>query len=232
MKNKKPSLFITKEAEFNNFAAKILKEKFEDLQKNKGKINIALSGGSTPMPVLSILKTADLNWEQFNFFMVDERCVSISSEESNFNNLNDSFFRHIPSKSFSMIDEDVNIDNSVKSYNLLLNSEVKVSKKNIPSFDLILLGMGEDGHTASLFPKSKALEESKMNVVKNYVPQLDSNRISLTYPVLKEAKEAIVLIKGKKKRAIVNDLYSSEATQFPMFELVVSKLKLSWIIAE
>jgi 6-phosphogluconolactonase len=92
--------------------------------------------------------------------------------------------------------------------------------------------MGEDGHTASLFPKTKALDESKKNVVKNYVPQLDTYRISLTYPIIKEAKEAIVLIRGKRKREIVNELYSTEVPKYPIYELVQSDLNLSWIITE
>jgi 6-phosphogluconolactonase len=100
-----------------------------------------------------------------------------------------------------------------------------------PVFDFVLLGMGEDGHTASLFPNTEALEERLKFVTANFVSPLDSHRITLTYPVIQNAREAIVLIKGKRKIQILDEIYNSE-TMYPIHELVKSNLKLSWIVGK
>ena len=232
MKNKETIFYKTIASDYNEYAAGLLLLKFQELQKRKDKIYIALSGGTTPMPILEIVRKADLNWNQFSFFMVDERCVPLSHEHSNYNNINESFLKHIASRNYSMIREGLDIDESIRFYNKALLSELNVNKDGIPVFDLILLGMGEDGHTASLFPNTEALMEQKEFTVRNYVPQLESDRITLSYPILKNAEEAIVLAKGSKKGEILDELYASEATQYPMYELVRSGLKMNWIISE
>lgn len=232
MKHKDPIFYRCKESSFNEFAADLLTKKFKDLQTKERKINVALSGGSTPIPIFKVLKDTDINWEQFNFFMVDERCVPLDDERSNYNNINQAFLKHISANSFSMVKEDCETSEEIDRYTEDLLSNLELSANGIPKFDLILLGMGEDGHTASLFPKTEALNEKSQLVVKNYVPQLDTFRITLTYPVLKNAEEAIVIIKGTKKNAIIDELYASEASQYPMYELVNSELILNWILSE
>lgn len=231
MKGKKPVLYETDEANFNVFAANTLKEKFETLQRTNQKIDIALSGGSTPLPIYNLLKEFELKWELINFFMVDERFVSINSEQSNYKNIYELFFKFIPSTNYSMVKEGIDIDTEVESYKAILNSKVRAIKNNMPSFDLVLLGMGEDGHTASLFPGTDALNNISELAAKNYVPKLDSYRISLTFPLIMNAKEAIVLIKGRKKKKILKELYSTEDSIYPIHKLVKSDLKLSWIVA-
>lgn len=232
MKHKESIFYRCKESNFNDFAANFLTKKFKDLEAKDRKINVALSGGSTPIPIFRILKDAEINWQQFNFFMVDERCVPLDDERSNYNNINQVFLKYIRANSFSMVKKDSETSEAVTSYSESLLSNLMLSDNGIPKFDLILLGMGEDGHTASLFPNTEALEEKEKLVVTNYVPQLNTNRITLTYPVLKNAEEAIVLIKGTKKNAIIDQLHASHASQYPMYELVNSELKLNWILSE
>lgn len=232
MKNRDIVIYRSDKSEYNKFAVNLLKGKFEELHEKEGKINVALSGGTTPLPILDILRKADLEWQRFNFFMVDERCVPLTDPASNYTNINHCFFSHIQAAHYSMIKEGLSIEESIKAYKEELISEVDLSDTRIPKFDLILLGMGEDGHTASLFPKSKALKEEIEIVTKNYVPQLDSDRITMTYPVLKNANEIIVLAKGSKKMAILDELYNTRAIQYPMYELIVSNVKMSWIVTE
>jgi 6-phosphogluconolactonase len=231
MSNRNQIRFETTESDFPAFAATILKEKLEALQLTGRRINIALSGGSTPLPVFHLLKDFDLKWELFSFFMVDERFVSVSSNQCNYFNINNILFRHIPSKSYAMIKADESIETAVEKYELLIDQKVPKENGAFPVFDFILLGMGDDGHIASLFPNTEALEEQSRSVTANFVPSLDSHRITLTYPVIQNATEAMVLVKGKRKTEILDEIYNSETT-YPVQKLVNSNLKLTWIIGK
>ncbi|MDB4710067.1 6-phosphogluconolactonase, partial [Flavobacteriaceae bacterium] len=190
---------ILKEKEFDSFAAEFLYKTLKTLSENKKDISIALSGGSTPLPILSILKGYELNWEYFNFFMVDERNVSISSSSSNYGNIEKVFFRDVNSSSYSMIKDKHSIEECAINYEKLLFSKIPLGEYNLPVFDLIILGIGDDGHTASLFPDTKGLYENKKAVIKNSVPQLKTERITLTYPVILNTSKIVILAKGESK---------------------------------
>ena len=227
MKNKNQNIFTTNTQNFNQFSANFIKEKLEKI-KHKNVINIALSGGSTPIPILNILKGFKLNWDKFNFFLVDERFVNVNSDESNYKNINASFFKDISSVNFPMLQENLSLDQTVISYRKKIEKNLKFVKPNLPKFDLIILGMGEDGHTASLFPNTEALNEQDNFVVKNYVPQLDSFRITLSYPTLLNCEESIILIKGKEKEGIFEEIICGEGLKYPITKLLNSKT--NWII--
>lgn len=231
MSNRNQIRFDTTESDFPAFAATILKEKLEALQLLGRRINIAVSGGSTPLPVYHLLKDFDLQWELFSFFMVDERFVSAMSDQCNYFNINNILFQHIPSESYAMIKGDESIETAVENYELLIDQKVPKEHGTFPVFDFILLGMGDDGHVASLFPNTEALEEQSRFVTANFVPSLDSHRITLTYPVIQNASEAMVLIKGKRKIEILDEIYNSE-TMYPMHKLVKSNMRLTWIIGK
>ena len=121
--------------------------------------------------------------------MVDERNVSISSSSSNYGNIEKVFFRDVNSPSHSMIKDNYSIEECAINYEKLLCSKIPLGENSLPIFDLILLGIGDDGHTASLFPDTKGLNESKKVVIKNSVPQLNTERITLTYPVILNASK-------------------------------------------
>jgi 6-phosphogluconolactonase len=227
MKNKDQNIFKTSAQDFNQFAANFIKEKLEKIT-HKNVINIALSGGSTPIPILNILKGFKLNWDKFNFFLVDERFVNINSDDSNYKNINASFFKDISSVNFSILQENLSLDQTVIYYRKKIENNLKFLKPNIPKFDLIILGMGTDGHTASLFPNSEALVEQDNFVVKNYVSQLDSFRITLSYPTLLNGEERIILIKGKEKESVFKEIISGQGLQYPITKLLSSNS--NWII--
>jgi len=174
------------------------------LKKNRH-INVCLSGGTTPLPILDILKYENLDFTRVSFFLSDERDVKNNNLNSNYFNLNKCFFKHISSKNYPINEDSISIDKAITNYEKTIKDLVPLVE-NIPSFDLIILGMGLDGHTASIFPGSDALLVYDKLVVKNYVEKLDSFRITLTYPLILNAKEILILIKGKEKKILINNL--------------------------
>jgi 6-phosphogluconolactonase len=229
MKNSE-NVYQVNESDFNVYAANFVKEKLEEISKRKRIVNIALSGGSTPIPVLNILKNFTLEWDSYNFFLVDERIVDINSDESNFKNIYNVFYKHISSKSFPIIEENQSLKDTVINYKKQIESNVDCYNSEFPKFDLIVLGMGTDGHTASLFPNSEALLVNDDFVVENYIPKLNSYRVTLTYPVLMNCDDIIILIKGKDKLKIFNEINIGKGEHYPISKLVNSNL--NWIIGK
>ncbi len=231
MNNKQPEIYSSKGVDFNQYASHFLFEKLEQLDLNNlGNINIALSGGTTPLPVLEILKTKKLNWSKFNFFMVDERVVDIDDMSSNFGNISKAFFDGLASPRFSMVQNGISCSESIALYQQNISNTVPFNANGYPQFDLILLGMGDDGHTASLFPNTEALLEQKEFVVLNKVLQLNTERITFTYPLILNSKEIIVMVKGESKLKIIRELYNSECKNYPISKIVTFHSNLKWII--
>lgn len=221
---------ILNEKEFDSFSAEFLYNTLKTLSENKKDLSIACSGGSTPLPVLSILKDYKLNWKCFNFFMVDERNVSISSSASNYGNIKKVFLRHINSSSFSMINDKYSLKKCAYNYEKLICSKIPFGDNNLPVFDLILLGIGDDGHTASLFPNTKGLNENKKMVIKNRVSHLNTDRITLTYPVILNASKIIILVKGKTKDQILKEIKMGKGDHYPISKIINSNVDTTCIL--
>jgi 6-phosphogluconolactonase len=232
MKNKEPQIYKVDKVNFNDFAADFLYRTLKKIETAvEVKINIALSGGNTPLPILLKLKHKQLNWKRYNFFMVDERCVSITNDLSNFGNINDLFFKDIPSKYFSMVLRGVSFTESVENYKANINKHLTKRSGSFAQFDLSLLGMGEDGHTASLFPETEGLMEENEIVIINKVPQLNTERITLTYPIILNASEIIVMVKGKSKESIIQEIYSGTCKGYPIAKIAREHSNIKWLIA-
>ena len=221
---------ILKEKEFDSFSAEFLYNTLKTLSENKNNISIALSGGSTPLPILGLLKDYKLNWEYFDFFMVDERNVSISSSSCNYGNIEKVFLRDVNSSSYSMINDNHSIEECVINYEKLLCSKIPLGENSLPVFDLIILGIGDDGHTASLFPDTKGLNERKKAVIKNNVPQLNTERITLTYPVLLNASKIIILATGVVKSEIIKEIKMGKGNHFPIARIINSNVDTTCIL--
>jgi len=221
---------VVKEKDFESYSAEFLYKTLKTLSENKKNISIALSGGSTPLPILSLLKDYELNWEYFNFFMVDERNVPNSNPSSNFGNIEKVFFKSISSFGYSMINENYSIEDCVINYEKLMRSKITLCENFLPIFDLILLGIGDDGHTASLFPETKGLNESEKVVIKNSVPQLNTDRITLTFPVLLNASKIIILAKGVVKSEIIKEIKIGKGDHYPIARIINSNVDITCVL--
>jgi len=219
----------------NEFAV----EKFIALAKEaieeRGQFTVALSGGSTPKSFYQLLASEKfrdkINWKAVFFFFGDERNVPPESEESNFRMANEILF--VPLK----IDHD-------KIYRWETDSEtaakvaeeygerVKFFFRGFPTFDLILLGMGADGHTASLFPFTDALKETDEIAVSNFVEKLDTTRLTVTFPVINKARNVIFLIKGADKAETLKTVLEGnfQPEKFPAQNVKPAGGKLFWLV--
>ena len=207
----------------------------------QGRFTVALSGGSTPKALYSLLAAnyADFAWSRVFLFFGDERHVLPSDSESNYRMVKESLLAKIaiPAENvFRVPAENPDASAAAAEY------EVEVRRffglwsdqpKEFPRFDLILLGMGPDGHTASLFPDSSALDEQSRLVVANWVAKFNTHRITFTFPVLNRAAEIIFLASGPDKADMLHQVLEGKNTPpLPSQRVQPSDGKLLWMLDE
>jgi 6-phosphogluconolactonase len=175
---------------------------------NRGIFRIALSGGATPVRLFRTLAAPPFRnrpeWSRTQFFFVDERCVPPDHERSNYRLAKEHLFEPLRTPAehvFRMRGEDEPAA-AAAAYEETLRRETEVAA-GIPRFDFALLGMGPDGHTASLFPGTRALEEKDRLVAANEVPQQREWRLTLTLPLLNAARWAVFVVTGADKSRVV-----------------------------
>lgn len=196
-------------------------EKFVEIANNsiaeRGQFTVALSGGSTPKKLYSLLTQepfrSQIEWQKIQFFFGDERNVSVDSEESNFRMVNESLFSkvEIPKENIHcFLTEKGEPRNIAEEMEKEIQKVFGLKENEFPRFDLILLGMGNDGHTASLFPKTEGLKEDRSIVVENYVPKFESFRFTFTFPTINNARNIIFLISGQDKAETLHEVLYGE----------------------
>lgn len=185
-------------------------EKFVELANSKGKngytFSVALAGGSTPKRLYELLADekepyrSAVNWRNINIFWSDERCVPPDSEESNFRMANEILFKPlgISSTKIHRLKGELDSKTAAADYEGFLRLIFNTSN-NVPQFDLILLGMGSDGHTASLFPHTDVFHENGNLVTSPFVEQLGKFRLTLTPAMINRAENIIFLVAGADK---------------------------------
>jgi 6-phosphogluconolactonase len=165
--------------------------------------SLALSGGSTPGPVYRELAKQDVPWEQVDFYFVDERFVPPDHPESNYLLAEEALFKPLgvpPHRVFRMQGERVDREQAARDY-----------ERQLPAvLDVVVLGMGEDGHTASLFPGHTALQEKERRVLVVVGPKPPPWRMTLTLPVLRSARKVLGLVSGAGKRDMVRRVLAGE----------------------
>ncbi len=182
------------------------------------RFDLALAGGSTPRGLYRLLATAPyrlrIDWGRTHVFFGDERYVPRDHPDSNHRMAEQALLRHIPlppGHVHPVPTEAASAPEAARRYRDLLSRELPVAFDDIPRFDLILLGLGSDGHTASLFPGSPILEERRRSAAAVYVRALASWRISLTYPVLDHARALLFLVTGRTKAAVLRRIFEEGA---------------------
>jgi 6-phosphogluconolactonase len=204
-----------------------------------GKFCAAVSGGQTPRTFFELLASehvaASVPWEQAHLFQVDERAVAPDRPESNYRMIRQALLDHVPAAAANfhrMEAERPDLSAAAKDYERVLALELKPSQGQPPRFDLILLGLGADGHTASLFPGSKALTEGRRWVVPNFVPKLNTHRMTLTYPVLNAAAEVVFVVTGEEKAETLREILEGprRAEQLPAQGVRPASGRLAWYL--
>lgn len=188
---------------FEQTSCDYINKRLRSLLDTKVRISVALPGGSTPMPILQSLAQANLDWSRIDFYQTDERLVPIEEKANNYRSLSNTFFSQINSNSFPMYTGKKSPEKSCADYTKELE---KIGLyNNTPRFDLIILGMGEDGHIASLFPNSSLLNEQNKWVALDTKKRNGSFRMTLCFSVLLNALETIILVKGNNKLRLIED---------------------------
>lgn len=198
--------------------------------------SIVLSGGATPEPVFKKLaQDRSIDWQNVHFFWGDERSVGPEDEQSNFRMANEALLRNIdvPEANVHRIQAEQPPEEAADQYEEEIRRTLELDAGESPRFDLVLLGMGEDGHTASLFPGTQALDEQERLVVANDVPQLDTTRVTLTYPALNAARQVMFIVSGSdKSHALQQVLYGPEHEMPPAGWVQPTNGSIIWLIDE
>lgn len=202
---------------------------------SRGRFATALSGGSTPRRLYSLLGTPPygdaVDWKRVHVFWADERCVSPSHEDSNYRLATDTFLikAAVPIENIHRIRGEEGPTAAAAEYQEELRRFFFASQK--PVFDLVILGAGVDGHTASLFPGSTLLQERSREVVPIYLEKPGVGRVSLTLPVLNQAAHVLFLVSGKDKADIAYEILKSDnQKQYPAGLVQPVNGILSWFL--
>lgn len=195
-------------------AANYFVEMVSEAVAGRGRARIAISGGSTPKAAFQALADpaqpfrSRMPWEKLEIYWVDERCVAPTDAESNYRMTREALLDHVPLNPAQIHRMEGELEPTIAAarYESELRNSFRLEGAESPRFDLIALGMGDDGHTASLFPHTEAIHNLSSLVTANPVPQKNTTRITLTWPVINHASSVFFLIAGADKAAILHQV--------------------------
>jgi len=190
-----------------------------------GDFHVALAGGSTPRQLYHLLSRTDISrkvdWQRVHIYFGDERFVPGDHPDSNFRMARESLLDHVPvpdANIHRIETESGDMQEVAYRYEQVLVNHLPKAENGVPRFDLVLLGIGPDGHTASLFPDTDILNQQERYVDAVYVKQKSSWRVSITFPVINSARHVLFLVAGADKRSVVQQILSGSphSPQFPV----------------
>ncbi len=199
-------------AEIAEAAARDFAARAEEAIDGRGRFAVALAGGSTPKATYEALARdypGKLDWGRVHVFFGDERAVPPDHEDSNYRMAREALLSHVPVEGVHRMRGELPPAEAAASYEEELREFF--GPDEFPSFDLILLGIGEDGHTASLFPETSALDVTDRWVVANPVLKLETTRLTLTIPVINAAKAVTFLVAGEGKAEALREILEGDA---------------------
>jgi 6-phosphogluconolactonase len=216
-------------------------ERFSQLARESvevsGRFTVTLSGGSTPKHLYSLLATPAykerIPWNNVHLFWGDERCVPPNHPESNFGMVQEALLSKIkiPAENIHRMAGEREPQAAASEYEKHLQEFFGLRGGALPRFNLNLLGIGEDGHTASLFPGSGALNETRRLVVAPFIEKLNTYRLTLTLPVLNHGAENWFLITGSSKAAALKEILSG-SPELPAAKVQPVDGRLIWFITQ
>jgi len=227
-------IFTSIEALCSGFASLLADDSAK--QSKKDVYSIALSGGSTPRAVFEHMAEnfrEKIDWKRIHFFWGDERCVSPECDESNFKMADKALLKHIPIPSENIHRIKGEEDPKVESVRYSeLTRKMLPHKNGIPQFDLIMLGMGEDGHTASIFPDSLTLIDSDKLFATSLHPVTGQRRITATGKLINNARQVVFLVTGIKKAEVISQILGKKdgSENLPAAHIHPVKGKLIWMV--
>jgi 6-phosphogluconolactonase len=196
-------------------AAQYISEMASEAVEARGCVRVAISGGSTPKAAFELL--ADPNqpwrnrmpWGNLELFWVDERCVPPEAAESNYRMTREALLDHVPMRAEQIhrIEGELEPEAAAARYESELRNSFRLEGAECPRFDLVALGLGNDGHTASIFPHTEAVHESCRLVTANHLPQTDTWRVTLTWPVINHARSVFFLVAGREKAEVLREVF-------------------------
>lgn len=210
----------------------------ERVQQGK-EFTVALSGGEMGRALLEALANPEfsqrIQWDRVQLFQVDERCVPPDDIQSNYRMIRETLLRPVPGAGHNfhrMMAESDGRDVASAEYAAQIRNVLAQPEGALPRFDLVFMGLGPDGHTASLFPGSSALDETRRWVCPNYVEKLHMYRMTLTYPVLNAASEIVFLVSGAGKAEILRKVLEGprHPKQFPAQGIQPGEGSLNWYL--
>lgn len=209
----------------------------EDAIKERGKFVTSLSGGSTPKGFYSRLAEKEIasrvDWSKVVVFFGDERTVPYTSAESNQRMITEHLLSKVAlnrENVFALSDPNMDPKQTAIDYERTMHEFFRLSGDELPQFDFMLLGLGDDGHTASLFPGSPALAETRRWFVDNQVEQLNTVRLTTTYPVINNSRNIIFLASGKGKAGVLKDVLTGPEGKYPSQNVKAENGKLYWYL--
>jgi 6-phosphogluconolactonase len=218
---------------FASDAANLILTRARESLDERHQFRIALSGGNTPRSVYAEMAKRDVSWEKFLFTFGDERCVPPENDESNFRMANEAMFRpaSVPDSSILRMRGEIEPVLAAKEYEAQLDVLATQRGEKIYEHDLILLGLGDDGHTASLFPGTDALSETEHRIMANYVPKFDSWRLTFTFPLIFAARAVCFLIGANKDPRLIERIFSGDPA-LPAARVDQNAKSVTWIIEQ
>jgi 6-phosphogluconolactonase len=198
-----------------------------------GRFTVALAGGSTPRATYEVLArdhSGEIDWSRVHVFFGDERTAPPDHEDSNYRMAHDALLSRVPVGSVHRMRGELSPEEAASLYEEELREFFGVSG-GPPDLDLIMLGIGEDGHTASLFPETSALDVSDRWVVANPVLKLDTTRLTLTVPAINAAKAVTFLVAGEGKAEALKEILEGDADPraYPA-RLIRPRGELVWMV--
>lgn len=221
---------------FREAVAKAIVEELSAALGQRTNASLVLSGGSTPEAIYRLLGSdpfrALLDWSRVHFFWSDERYVDPAHPHSNYGMVRRAMLDHlaVPASNIHRIETEYDPATAARRYEKTVRTFFSLREGEFPQFDLVLLGLGEDGHTASLFPNTAVLDEQRRIAAEVFVPAINAYRLTLTLPVINNARCVMFLVAGSQKARIVSVVLEGDAERYPAQRVRPARGRLLWFV--